>query len=79
MFVALRIDFDGLHSLDGGRVFISGFEFHGVLANDGGLIYRVHGEKLTRFDCRVEGSPAEPLTENGEAPGVCKITGESSV
>lgn len=54
VFVAFRIDFEGLHSLDGGNVFRSGFEFNGVLENDGGLMYLVHGEKLTRFDCRVD-------------------------
>lgn len=55
MLVAFKIDFDGLHSLDGGSAFRSGFEFNGVLENDGGLMYLVHGEKLTRFECRVDG------------------------
>lgn len=70
VFVDLRMDFDGLRSFDGGSVFKSDFGFIAKLVTDGGMIWLGYGEKLTRFDCRVEGTPAEPFTENGEGPGV---------
>ena len=44
----------------------------GLLQSDahGGMTWLGNGEKLTRFDCRVEGTPAESGTEKGEGPGV---------
>lgn len=70
VFVDLRMDFEGLRSFDGVNVFRSDFEFVAILATDCGMTWPGYGEKLTRFDCRVEGTPAEPFTEKGDGPGV---------
>ena len=78
-FVAFRIDFAGLHSFEGGKDLTSGFNFVFEFVNIGGLMYFVHGEKFTRLDCRLEGTPVEILVWREESRGVCTAAGESSV
>lgn len=81
-FDGFSIDLEGLHSFDGGRALRSDMGFAiglAALAKEGGLMYFVHGEKFTRFDCRLDGTPFDALVANGDRPGVCATTGESSV
>jgi hypothetical protein len=64
------MDFDGLHSFDGGRTLRSECDFEFALLNVGGLMYFVHGEKFTRLERRLERAPVDPFVENEESPGV---------
>lgn len=76
--VGFNIDFTGLHSVDGSGVLRSAVSFTVELPKVGGLIYLVHGEKLTRFEPRVDGMLVDPFMETGESRGVWKYTGVSS-
>jgi hypothetical protein len=77
-WVVFKIDFVGLHSLDGVKDLTSGLDFTPELANDGGLIYFGDSEKFTFLEVRVDGAPVEPLPGRGESPGVRNTAGESS-
>lgn len=76
--VGFNIDLIGLPSFDGNGPLSSAVTLTVELPNVGGLIYLVHGEKLTRFEPRVEGMPVEPLLEAGESRGVWKYCVVSS-
>jgi hypothetical protein len=77
--VCLRIDFAGLHSLEGGSALSSGSGVAAGSVKDGGLIYRVHGEKFTRLDCRLDEAPLGRLVDNGFSRGVWAATGDSCI
>lgn len=69
-WVAFRIDFAGLHSLEGIKVLRSDLGFGPGLVNVGGLIYLGDSEKFTFLEVRVDGAPLVPFPGRGESPGV---------
>lgn len=69
------MDFAGFESVEG--IFLMSLAGCEALAKVGGLMYLGHGEKLTRFELRLEVSGPVSNDVNGEAFGVDTVNGDA--